>query len=294
MNSPLRRSPMRRRRRSGGRQYSLQARRHRSRQYLEQLEERTLLSIGGLDDYERVSPLWFETVEPSFFEQSWQAAPATLCMGPHESPAGGGPSASVQDCWLLRLTPEAVGQVACVADTAPLLNRGDVEFQVIRGLGLPGQLLVQAAGSDRAAAEASLRANPYVAYFGLDRPISAAADAKDPFYPDGLWGLTQIDAEAAWGTTTGSCDIVVATLDSEAFANRFASRAKGQTQRAAHRYLDNLDGILRIQDYFLDAADRYGVPIVDNDSFDRAVLLIIRHVTEELRKRSGVEPEDLL
>ena len=56
----------------------------------------------------------------------------------------------------------------------------------------------------------------------------------------------------------------------------------------------NLDGILRIQDYFMDAADRHGVPIVDNDSFDRAVLLIIRHVTETLRKRSGVDPADLL
>jgi len=88
--------------------------------------------------------------------------------------------------------------------------------------------------------------------------------------------------------------LLVATLDTEAFANRFASRAEGQTHRAAHRYVENLDGILRIQDYLLDAADRFGVPIVDNDSFDRAVLLIIRHVTETLRKRSGVDPEDLL
>jgi 2-phosphoglycerate kinase len=88
--------------------------------------------------------------------------------------------------------------------------------------------------------------------------------------------------------------LLVATLDTEAFANRFASRAEGQTHRAAHRYVENLDSILRIQDYLLDAADRFGVPIVDNDSFDRAVLLIIRHVTETLRKRSGVDPEDLL
>jgi 2-phosphoglycerate kinase len=88
--------------------------------------------------------------------------------------------------------------------------------------------------------------------------------------------------------------LMVAALDTEAFADRFASRAKGQTRRAAHRYVENLDAILRIQDYCLEAADRHGVPIVDNDSFDRAVLLIIRHVTETLRKRSGVDPEDLL
>jgi 2-phosphoglycerate kinase len=88
--------------------------------------------------------------------------------------------------------------------------------------------------------------------------------------------------------------LMVAALDTEALAERFASRAKGQTHRAAHRYVENLDAILRIQDYCLEAADRHGVPIVDNDSFDRAVLLIIRHVTETLRKRSGVDPEDLL
>jgi 2-phosphoglycerate kinase len=88
--------------------------------------------------------------------------------------------------------------------------------------------------------------------------------------------------------------LMVAALDTEALADRFASRAKGQTHRAAHRYVENLDAILRIQDYCLEAADRHGVPIVDNDSFDRAVLLIIRHVTETLRKRSGVDPADLL
>jgi 2-phosphoglycerate kinase len=88
--------------------------------------------------------------------------------------------------------------------------------------------------------------------------------------------------------------LVVATLDAETYAGRFASREAGQKQRAAHRYLENLDAILKIQDYFLDAAERYGVPIVDNDSFERAVLLIIRHVTETLRERESIEASDLL
>ena len=36
------------------------------------------------------------------------------------------------------------------------------------------------------------------------------------------------------------------------------------------------------------------MPIVDNDSFDRAVLLIIRHVTETLRKRGDFDASELL
>jgi len=102
-----------------------------------------------------------------------------------------------------------------------------------------------------------------------------------------------IDLES-YGELAHVIFLVVATLDAETYADRFASREAGQTQRAAHRYLENLDGILKIQDYLLDAAERHGVPIVDNDSFERAVLLIIRHVTETLRKRESVEIADLL
>lgn len=88
--------------------------------------------------------------------------------------------------------------------------------------------------------------------------------------------------------------LVVATLDEESFRDRFAERAEGQKRRAPHRYLENLDGILQIQDYFLEQADRHGVPIVDNVSFDHSVLQIIRHVTETLRKRGNFDASELV
>lgn len=87
--------------------------------------------------------------------------------------------------------------------------------------------------------------------------------------------------------------LVVATLDREAFASRFASRAS-ETERPAHHYLENLDAILRIQEQFLEAADRRRIPIVDNDRFDRAVLLVLRHLTEALRERPDFDPSELL
>lgn len=88
--------------------------------------------------------------------------------------------------------------------------------------------------------------------------------------------------------------LVVATLDEDSFHDRFAARAAGPNRRDPHRYLENLDAILQIQDYFLEQADRYGVPIVDNVSFDRSVLQIIRHVTETLRMRSNLDSSDLV
>ncbi len=95
----------------------------------------------------------------------------------------------------------------------------------------------------------------------------------------------------------GAADViflVVATLDREAYAGRFTSRARGESERTAHHYLENLDAILRIQDQFLEAADRHRIPIVDNDRFDRAVLLVLRHLTEALRERPDFDPSALL
>jgi 2-phosphoglycerate kinase len=88
--------------------------------------------------------------------------------------------------------------------------------------------------------------------------------------------------------------LVVGTLDEEAFSNRFETRATETKHRPPHRYLENLDSILQIQDHFLELAERYEVPIVDNISFDRSVLLIIRHVTDTLSQRHGFDPEEIL
>ncbi|MFV1978150.1 MAG: ATP cone domain-containing protein [Myxococcota bacterium] len=88
--------------------------------------------------------------------------------------------------------------------------------------------------------------------------------------------------------------LVVGTLDEEAFSNRFVARAAEAKDRPPHRYLENLDSIVQIQDHFLELAERFEVPIVDNISFDRSVLLIIRHVTDTLSQRHGFDPDEIL
>lgn len=88
--------------------------------------------------------------------------------------------------------------------------------------------------------------------------------------------------------------LLVACLDEEAFRTRFAARARETAHRPPHRYLENLEAILRIQDDCLEAAETEDVPIVQNDSFDASVLSIIRHVTETLRKRADFDAAKLL
>jgi len=99
-------------------------------------------------------------------------------------------------------------------------------------------------------------------------------------------GLLDLDAYA------GLADViflVIATLDEDAFESRFVARAATAKERAPQHYVENLESILRIQRHLLDLADRHNVPIVDNVSFDRSVLQIIRHVTESLRKKSDFD-----
>ncbi len=80
--------------------------------------------------------------------------------------------------------------------------------------------------------------------------------------------------------------LMIASFDSEAFKSRFATRGESAKDRPQHRYLENLDAILRIQDYLLELSEMHQVPIVENDSFERSVVSIIRSVTESLRERS--------
>jgi 2-phosphoglycerate kinase len=86
--------------------------------------------------------------------------------------------------------------------------------------------------------------------------------------------------------------LAVATLDPSAYKSRFEARARASKRRPTHRYLENLDAILRIQEHILDLAEEHGVPIVDNASFEDSVLSILRHVTETLGRQGGFGEPD--
>jgi 2-phosphoglycerate kinase len=103
-------------------------------------------------------------------------------------------------------------------------------------------------------------------------------------------GLIDLDAYAAEAHVI---PLVVGILDEEAFAGRFEARGGSQSHREPHRYLQHLDSILRIQNHFLELADRHSVPIVDNLAVESSVQLILRHVSETLRKKSEHSLEDL-
>jgi 2-phosphoglycerate kinase len=141
---------------------------------------------------------------------------------------------------------------------------------------------------------AGFRSQAATVSVGIRGSIDRAISENTSLVMDGVSivpGMLDVDAYAERADVIF---LVVATLDEEAFKNRFSARAAEQRQRAPHRYLENLDAILRIQEHFLELADRHDVPIVDNVSFDRSVLLIVRHVAESLRKKRAFDVAELL
>ncbi len=186
----------------------------------EPLESRWLLSGNGLDEYDRVSPEWFATAL-----NVSTAAPGVRVgsvSGASGAASGSGGEQFV-DRWIVRLTPGATGQLGSVGRAEHLLDTLTANFQVIRGLGLPGQLLLHSFASHDVARSA-LSANPHVAYFEPDSVVYAQRTPDDPFYSNmtnlhnvGQFGSTagaDIDAPQAWAINTGSPDVVVGVIDS--------------------------------------------------------------------------------
>ncbi len=168
-----------------------------------------------------VAPEWFQDVSngwwpPSSVGSNWTAlsegdAPATSTSSPQTSD------------WIVRFRESALGGIGAVAQTASLLVGSGVEFQVLRGLGLVGQVLVRAVGVSPDLVSSVLATNPFIAAFEQDVVHQFNVMPNDPQVGQ-LWGLensgqtggasdADIDAAAAWGISTGSRNIVVAVID---------------------------------------------------------------------------------
>ena len=182
------------------------------------------MSVSPADDYSKVSPVWLETVSTANFEQpsALFSSPVTSSEGNHVD--GASVPESVAEYWIVRFTRDALSGVSSVPETAHLLDGAEVDFVVVRGLGLPGLVMVDSGKSDVAAVEASLGGNPHVASFERNTAITGQVVPDDPEF-DNLYGLhnsgqtggtadADIDAPEAWEIATGSSQIVVGVIDS--------------------------------------------------------------------------------
>jgi subtilisin family serine protease len=191
---------------------------------IELLEVRHLMDAAGAASL--VSPAWFQSVSgvvgpehagvPAATAQDIQ----TSAAGKTTAPTG---QANLYD-WIVRFNTAATAGVSSVADTVGLLAGGGINFQVIEGLGMVGEVLVRSSGASLGNVENWLSADSFVTAFEEDAvgQFDTAADTTDLVEAEkasndpqlgNLWGLTKIDASQAWNVSTGSQSVVVAVID---------------------------------------------------------------------------------
>ena len=191
----------------------------------ERLEPRQLLTATGFD-YDTVSPDWFTTInEPSAMTATGTAATDWFGAG-SGGPATSSVAESATTSWIVRLSPQILQTVTRVAEATGLFSAAP-GLRVLRGLGLPGQILLEADAAP-VGVLSLLSSQGIVSSFEQDHPISvstvsAASTPDDPRYGD-LYGLhntgqsggtadADIDAPEAWQVTTGSRDVIVGVVD---------------------------------------------------------------------------------
>ncbi len=201
---------------------SRRARLLRHRIAFELLEPRQLLHGADLV-YDQASPLWFQAghqrLDASDLGQS--AVSESSFIGPRR---GSTTDVLSQQEWIVRLSPEASQRIDSIIDADTMLDGEYVNFDVIRGLGMPGMLLVKSFSLTEGIAASWLASNELVADFTRNDFIDGSEIPNDPLFPDmtnlnstGQLGSTpdaDIDASEAWDISTGSTSVVVGVIDS--------------------------------------------------------------------------------
>ena len=208
----------------------LSRRTDRARIVLEQMEQRVLLTTvtgwaGRAYDVGSsfITPQWFESVpltstlapaaeapaEPATETIQWNGADVDVIAGQ----------------WIVQLTSEAIVGKTGPSQVTGLFTGGNVKFEVAKGLGSAGLLLVKAPDIGADAALAALLANPYVAYASPDATVGLCSTPDDTYFdssPGPQWSLHDatndhdIDMPEAWERLKDaevSNTVVIAVLD---------------------------------------------------------------------------------
>ena len=73
--------------------------------------------------------------------------------------------------------------------------------------------------------------------------------------------------------------------DKKHYAERFKFRSAEAMQRTSHRYVENLNAILEIQQHILKVGEAHRIITVENANFDETVQSLSAHIMDVLRKR---------
>ena len=180
--------------------------------------ERRLLLTGSYDvGASLISPEWFERLPASLPEAEGSLAESPERGVGHMLWQGRAVEVSRGE-WIVQLTNDAINRVGSVAGAAAIFGGSPLDIEIVRGLGMAGQLLLRAPGADVGAVVHWLGSSDSVAYFEPNAIRTIEELPDDPRFSD-QWNMhdllwdADIDAPDAWDVYTGSGDVVVAVID---------------------------------------------------------------------------------
>ena len=74
----------------------------------------------------------------------------------------------------------------------------------------------------------------------------------------------------------------------DAFEDRFAQRASEAPSRSAHRYMEHLEEILKIQDYLIETSAAHGIPVIATTSVESLTSEVAMVISEQLQEQEEI------
>jgi len=154
-----------------------------------------------------ISSIWFEDVAGDDYERNG---------GSYTIDANGVVEQSTEDPytndWIVQLSSDVASTLTSVSQVGSLLTGSGFDVEVVRGLGLVGQLLVRSEGATAEDVGAWFSSLDVISGFELDVASVFNITPNDASYSS-TYGMNQIDAPEAWDKTTGSDSVVVGVID---------------------------------------------------------------------------------
>lgn len=185
--------------------------RHELRLQIERLEDRRLLA-ANLD----IQPEWFRSLD-----ELPDRGTGSKFVGPVRPEST---HASHTSQWIVQLSQDAVANIDSMEDADRLLDGAHVNFDLIRGLGASGLLLVEGASEDELFTLQALESNSFLTSYSPNERVAGSRTPNDDEFGNmiglnnegdivGLAVDADINALDAWDETTGSKNVVVGVID---------------------------------------------------------------------------------
>ncbi|MCC9609444.1 S8 family serine peptidase [Blastopirellula sp. JC732] len=187
-----------------------------------QIERLEVREMFASDTANFLSPIWFEQLSTSAHSQI-DAGNATFAESTSQVVWENTTLDVYNDEWIIQLDASLAVSISSLADVASLLDGSSLQFEIIGGLGLSGQLLIRTFDAEISAVTDWLAGQSIVETFEPNALLPAHLATSDT-EADSLWGLdnqgqtggtvdADIDAPEAWEITTGNPNVVIAVID---------------------------------------------------------------------------------